>query len=141
MNIKNELSVAKNKAYSGERLTKKDALLLYEDNDLLFFAKCARRQKERKSGNNVFYIVNKHINLTNICSSNCPLCAFQCKSGDKQGYTLEIEDIDKILVDTKNIEGLSEIHIVSALHPTKTFEYYINIVKQILAFVHLHLLK
>ena len=131
MNVENELSIAKNKAYSGERLTKKDALILYKEADLLFLAKCARIQKERKTGNKVFYIVNRHINLTNICSSNCPLCAFQCKLGDKQGYTLESEDIEKILADTKKIEDLPEIHIVSALHPTKPFEYYINVVKQI----------
>ena len=131
MNIKNELEIAKNKAYEGKRLTQKEALLLYEDNDLLFLAKCARRQKERKSDNKVFYIVNRHINLTNICSSNCPLCAFQCKAGDNKSYTLEIEDINKILDDVKNVENLSEIHIVSALHPTKTFDYYLNAVKQI----------
>ena len=131
MIIKNDTNIARKKAALGERLTKEEAIELYEDNDLLYLAECARTMKERKSGKKVFYIVNRHINLTNICSSNCPLCAFQCKSGDKQGYTLENKDINKILVDTKNIEGLSEIHIVSALHPTKTFEYYINIVKQI----------
>lgn len=131
MNIKNKLTAAKNKAYIGDRLTKEEAMLLYEDNDLLFLAKCARMQKERKSSNKVFYIVNRHINLTNICSSNCPLCAFQCKSGDNKGYTLEIEDISKILSEAKKVEGLSEIHIVSALHPSKSFEYYVDIVKYV----------
>ena len=131
MTIKKQLEIARNKAAFGERLSKEDALLLYEDNDLLSLAEWARAQKERKSGKNVFYIINRHINLTNICSSNCPLCAFQCKSGDKQGYTLENEDIAKILSDVKSVEGLSEIHIVSALHPTKPFEYYVDIIKQI----------
>ena len=131
MIIKNEINIAKNKASLGERLTKKDALLLYEDNDLLYLAKCARAMKERKSGNKVFYIVNRHINLTNICSSNCPLCAFQCQAGDNRGYTLESKDIEKILADVKDIEGLSEIHIVSALHPEKPFEYYVDVIKQI----------
>ena len=131
MTMKSDILIAKEKAASGERLTKEDAMLLYNDNDLLYLAKCARMQKERKSGNKVFYIVNKHINLTNICSSNCPLCAFQCKNDDIKGYTLEIEDISKILSEIKNREELSEIHIVSALHPTKTFEYYIDIIRYI----------
>ncbi len=131
MNIKNDLNVARNKAYLGERLTLKDALLLYENNDLLFLAECARKQKERKSGNKVFYLINRHINLTNICSSNCPLCAFQCKIGDNQSYTLEFDDINKILSEVKNVKGLSEIHIVSALHPEKNFDYYIDTVKLI----------
>ena len=131
MFTKKEINITKEKAVLGERLTKNDALALYEDNDLLWLAKCARQVKELKSGRNVYYIVNRHINLTNICSSNCPLCAFQCKVDDDQGYLLDHKDIDMILDDIKNVEDLSEVHIVSALHPTKQFEYYLDIVKQI----------
>lgn len=125
------ISNAREKAVGGERLTKEEAIALYEDNDLLYLAECARAMKERKNGKKVFYIVNRHINLTNICSSNCPLCAFQCRAGDNRGYTLDSEDIDKILTEAKAVEGLSEIHIVSALHPDKSFEYYVDVVKQV----------
>ena len=129
----NMINIARKKAALGERLTKEEALQLYEDNDLLYLAECARAMKERKSGKKVFYIVNRHINLTNICSSNCPLCAFQCRAGDNRGYTLDSKDIDKILAEAKAVEGLSEIHIVSALHPDKPFEYYVDVVKQVKA--------
>ena len=129
--MKNKTFIAREKAALGERLNLEDALLLYKDNDLLSLGKWARKMKERKSGNNVFYIINRHINLTNICSANCPLCAFQCKNSDNQGYILEIEDIENMLNEIKLIEGLSEIHIVSALHPTKPFEYYVDIIKWI----------
>ena len=127
------INIARDKAVGGERLTKEEAIELYEDNDLLYLAECARAMKERKSGKKVFYIVNRHINLTNICSSNCPLCAFQCRAGDNRGYTLDSKDIDKILAEAKAVEGLSEIHIVSALHPDKPFEYYVDVVKQVKA--------
>ena len=129
MVIKNELNIARKKAASGERLTFEDALVLYKDNDLLSLAEWARNMKERKSGKKVFYIVNRHINLTNICSSNCPLCAFQCRSGDEKGYVLELNDIEKMLDEIKNVQDLSEIHIVSALHPSKPFEYYLDVIK------------
>ena len=76
--MENQIAAARAKAQQGDRLTLQDALALYEDNDLLFLAECARKLKERKSGKHVFYNVNRHINLTNICTSNCPLCAFQC---------------------------------------------------------------
>ena len=131
MIIKNDTNIARKKAALGERLTKEEAIELYEDNDLLYLAECARMMKERKSGKKVFYIVNRHINLTNICSSNCPLCAFQCRAGDNRGYVLDSDDIDKIIAEAKNVERLSEIHIVSALHPDKPFEYYVNVIKQV----------
>ena len=44
------IEAARKKAAAGERLSLEDALALYEDNDLLFLADCARRAKEKKSG-------------------------------------------------------------------------------------------
>ncbi|MFA6849125.1 MAG: aminofutalosine synthase MqnE [Selenomonadaceae bacterium] len=128
-----EIETARHKAETGERLTLQDALALYEDNDLLSLAAWARVAKERKSGKRVFYNVNRHINLTNICISGCPLCAFQCEENSPRGYVLETEDIARILDEAKAVKNLGEIHIVSALHPTKPFTYYLNIVKQVKA--------
>ena len=39
---------ARRKAWQGERLNFADAMALYEDNDLLFLAECARQAKERQ---------------------------------------------------------------------------------------------
>ena len=114
-----------------ERINFDEALKLYRENDLLFLARAARKMKERKTGKKIFYVINRHINLTNICSSNCPLCAFQCRSGDKRGYTLEISDVDKILNDFGAVKNLSEIHIVSALHPEKNFDYYLEVIRHV----------
>lgn len=120
------LSSAKEKISSGERLTRAELLTLYEDNDLLFLGESARRVKESKSGKKIFYTINRHINLTNVCSANCPLCAYQCRSGDNRAFTLELADIEKILCDAAQVR---EIHIVSSLHPDKDFDYYVDAVK------------
>ena len=133
MTDRKQITAARQKAAEGKRLSIDDALALYEDNDLLFLADCARRAKERASGRSVYYTVNRHINLTNICSSNCPLCAFQVEEGDARGYVLETDDIARILDDAKKVRNLSEIHIVSALHPSKPFSYYVDVVKQVKA--------
>lgn len=124
---------ARARAEAGERLTLEDALALYEENDLLFLAACARAAKERASGRNVFYTVNRHINLTNICSSNCPLCAFQVEKGDARGYVLSLEDLDQRLAAAAKVPELSEIHIVSALHPEEPFSYYVDVVRAVRA--------
>lgn len=122
----NTLNIAKEKISAGERLNFDEALALYEDNDLLYLAESARRVKERKTGKKIFYTVNRHINLTNVCSANCPLCAFQCRSGDNRAFTLELDDVEKILRDSAQVK---EIHIVSSLHPDKNFDYYLDAVK------------
>ncbi|TYZ28562.1 aminofutalosine synthase MqnE [Selenomonas caprae] len=133
MEIKENIAAARAKAERGERLSLGDALALYEDNDILFLAACARKAKEKKSGRKVFYTVNRHINLTNVCSANCPLCAFQVEDGDKRGFTLETEDIARIVAEAQQVKNLSEIHIVSALHPDKSFDYYADVVRQVKA--------
>ena len=123
------LKSAREKISVGERLNFDEIIALYEENNLLYLAESARRVKERKSGNKIFYTINRHLNLTNICSANCPLCAFQCHSGDEKAFTLELDDVEKILRESQSVEGLNEIHIVSALHPHKTFDYYLDVVK------------
>ena len=125
----NSLKRAKEKIFSGERLNFDEILALYEENNLLYLAESARRVKEAKTGKKIFYTVNRHVNLTNICRANCPLCAFQCQSGDNRAFTLELSDVEKILRDAAQVEGLSEIHIVSSLHPDKNFDYYVDVVK------------
>jgi len=127
--MKNFLASAREKISAGERLDAAEILALYEDNDLLYLAESARRVKERKTGKKIFYTVNRHINLTNVCRANCPLCAFQCQSGDNRAFTLELDDVEKILRDAAQVKNLSEIHIVSSLHPTKDFSYYVDAVK------------
>ena len=126
------LQSAHEKISSGGRLTRDEILALYDENDLLYLAESARRVKEAKTGKKVFYVVNRHINLTNVCSANCPLCAYQCRSGDNRAFTLELTDVEKILRDATQVK---EIHIVSSLHPDKDFSYYVNVVKLVKKFL------
>ena len=126
-----DLRTARAAAARGARLTKEEALLLYADNDLLALAAWARTAKERASGKHVYYTVNRHINLTNICSANCPLCAFQVERGDARGYIMETDDVARVLDAAKKTPHLTEIHIVSALHPDRPFSYYEGVVRQV----------
>ena len=126
-----DLRTARAAAERGARLTREDALLLYEDNDLLALAQWARAAKERASGKNVYYTVNRHINLTNICRANCPLCAFQVEQGDARGYIMETDDVARVLAAAQKTPHLTEIHIVSALHPDHPFSYYEDVVRQV----------
>ncbi len=132
---------AKLKAQRGERLNFDEALYLYKNAGLLELGEWARRAKERKSGKEVYYNINRHINLSNICTANCPLCAFSCEEGDAHGFMLTKEDVaEKIKRTIAAVKGLTEIHIVSSLHPHNDFNYYIEIlrtIKELLPDVHI----
>lgn len=137
----NEEKTAEFKAQRSERLSFDEALYLYKNAGLLQLGEWARRAKEQKSGREVYYNINRHINLSNICTANCPLCAFSCEEGDPHGFMLMKEDVaEKIKSTIATVKGLTEIHIVSSLHPHNDFDYYIEIlktIKELLPHVHI----
>jgi aminodeoxyfutalosine synthase len=118
------------KVRAGERLTRDDALKLSGNPDLLFLGRLAHQVKKKKTGDQVYFNVNRHINLTNICVSRCRFCAFSCDPGDPQAYTLTLDQVVRIVEDALPM-GITEIHLVSALHPDLPFEYYLEVVSRL----------
>jgi len=105
------------KVRNGVPLDKEDGLFLYNEAELLDVGQLAREVKLRKSGKHVFFNVNCHINLTNICMSRCKFCAFGVdEDGEGGPYLMSVEeafDYGSREADS----GITEFHIVSALHP------------------------
>src|SRR5271155_439828 len=64
------------KIESGTALSMDDGLALYRTSDLHNLGRLARAVKERKSGKNVYYVLNRYINSTNVCYANCKFCSF-----------------------------------------------------------------
>ena len=119
----NEIS---EKIINNERLSFDDGVYLFESNDFYSLGKMANYAKNKISGNKVYFVLNRHINPTNICVLSCNFCDFAKKTGDPDAYEMTPEEIlGKIDKD------ISEIHIVGGHHPTWKFEYYENIVKEI----------
>lgn len=129
------------KVNAGLRLSGDEALALYEQDDLLLLAELAGAVKLRKSGRSVYFNVNRHINLTNICAARCPLCAFGRGPDSPGAFVMEQGDVLAVARQAAaEIADLGEIHMVSALHPDKPFAYYLDIVraiKQELPAIHL----
>lgn len=113
------------------RLSREDGLYLYNSGDLLDLGELARWKKFQVSDRNVFFNVNRHINLTNICVSRCKFCAFGVDENGKGGpYLMSVDeafDYGAAAVDY----GITEFHIVSALHPHMPFDYYIDVVRRL----------
>ncbi|MBI4687159.1 MAG: aminofutalosine synthase MqnE [Nitrospirae bacterium] len=121
------------KVFSSKRLTQKDAITLYQSDDIFTIGRLASHIAHKKNGNNAYFIYNHHINPTNICVNRCKFCAFSRSKGDTGAYELTIEDIIKKL-KTKNSELKTiykEVHIVGGLHPDWPLEYYLNMLSAI----------
>jgi aminodeoxyfutalosine synthase len=111
------------KVHAGERLTREDGIALYECDDLAWLGGLAHEVRTRKNGDVVHFNVNRHLNMTNVCTASCAYCSFQRKPGEKDAYTMRIEEAVR-LAKAMEHENLTELHIVNGLHPTLPWRYY-----------------
>lgn len=133
------LSTVAHRIKGGQRLSRDDGLALLAEPDLLGLGKLARAQKALRSGNRVFYNVNCHVNLTNVCVARCAFCAFSCDSHDAHAYVLTPAQVVE-RVGAAAPAGITEVHMVSGLHPDKPFSYYLEVVRALRgAFPDLHI--
>jgi aminodeoxyfutalosine synthase len=111
------------KVLSGSRLSYDDGVALYASDDLAWLGELAHHVRTRKNGNDVFFNVNRHLNLTNVCTASCAYCSFQRKPGQADAYTMRLEEAVR-LAKAMEPEGITELHIVNGLHPTLPWKYY-----------------
>jgi len=91
------------------------------------------------NGPYAFFVVNRHINPTNLCVNQCRFCAFFRREGEEGAYQLSL---DEILAKAQEAveQGARELHIVGGLHPTWPFEYYLEMVRELKnAFPRVHI--
>ncbi|BEU88970.1 aminofutalosine synthase MqnE [Selenomonas sp. TAMA-11512] len=112
------------KIENGERLTKDDGLRLFACPDLAWLGAMADAVRREKCGDIVYYNVNCHVNLTNICKAHCKFCAFGRDAEDKGSYAMSVEDAIAVVEDAKKDPHLAGLHVVSGLHPDWSFEDY-----------------
>src|SRR5262245_15949107 len=111
------------KVRAGERLSRSDGEALYTSDDLAWLGELAHLVRTRKNGDRVFFNVNRHLNLTNVCSASCAYCSFQRKPGEADAYTMRIEEAVRLAKEMEPA-GITELHIVNGLHPTLPWRYY-----------------
>lgn len=111
------------KVHSGERLSREDGIALYATDDLAWLGSLAHLVRTRKNGDLVHFNVNRHLNMTNVCQASCAYCSFQRKPGEKDAYTMRIEDAVRLAKEMEP-DGITELHIVNGLHPTLPWRYY-----------------
>jgi len=108
-----------------ERLDFADGARLYRSPDLLAIGYLANLVRERKNGNNTYFIYNQHINYSNICTNLCKFCAFGKDASSPLAYQMSIEEI-KNKVRERLDEPITEIHMVGGIHPELPFTYYLE---------------
>jgi len=114
------------KVHGGERLSREDGLALFETEDLHAVGRMADVAKSRRHGDQVFFVLNRYINPTNVCVLSCSFCDFARKKGEEGAFENTIEDVLAMIKP-----GTREAHIVGGHHPDWPFEYFERMIEAI----------
>ena len=124
------LAEIERKVYAAERLSAEDGLALYACDNLSWLGQLARHVQRQKSGEYVFFNINRHINLTNICKAYCHFCSFRRAVGEEGGYTMTHDEMVQTAVSAAP-KGITELHVVNGLHPELGFDYYLDALRRL----------
>ncbi|HWP45375.1 MAG TPA: aminofutalosine synthase MqnE [Blastocatellia bacterium] len=137
--ITDELRDIAEKVESRQRLSFDDGVRLFESNDLAAIAAMANLVRERINGDVTYYNVNRHLNYTNVCVSDCAFCGFYRRVRHPEAYDWSVEECIEIARKAYE-EGARELHIVGGLHPRLNFDYYTDLLRELKrSFPDLHL--
>jgi cyclic dehypoxanthinyl futalosine synthase len=132
------------KALEGERLTDEEALTLLRSRDLVAVGRVADELRNRKiDKRRVTFIVDRNVNYTNVCYTDCDFCAFYRRPGDtREGYLLPKAIIFKKIEETLALGGTALL-MQGGHHPDLGVEYYEDLFGSIKARypIHLHALS
>ncbi|HEY2939758.1 MAG TPA: cyclic dehypoxanthinyl futalosine synthase [Gaiellaceae bacterium] len=132
------------KALAGERIDDAEALALLESRDLVAVGRVADELRARATDpDRVTFIIDRNLNYTNVCVTDCDFCAFYRRPGDdREGYLLPKPVVFKKIEETLAIGGTGVL-MQGGHHPDLGIEYYEDLFRSIKSRypIHLHALS
>jgi len=138
-----EIETILKKALDGNRLNPSEAIKLFDCGDMPLLGNVASRiARKKKNNRDITYIVDRNINYTNICVTNCTFCAFYRKERDEDSYVLSFETISKKIEETIALGG-RQILLQGGHHTGLKIDYFEDLFKKIKEKfdIHLHALS
>jgi cyclic dehypoxanthinyl futalosine synthase len=87
----------------------------------------------------VSYIVDRNINYTNLCVTDCRFCAFYRRPKDDEAYVLSFEEIGRKIDEAKAV-GAVQILLQGGHNPYLPLDWYLDLLHHIKAHhpIHVH---
>jgi aminodeoxyfutalosine synthase len=120
------------KIEAGKRLDLEDGERLFRCADIVAVGSLAHKVRTGLHGNRAYYVMNQHINYSNICVNGCRFCAFGREKGDSLAFQLSVPEIVQ-KIEEREGDSVTEIHIVGGCHPDLPLSFYEDILREIKA--------
>ena len=93
------------KALDGKRISAEEAVTLFSSNDITLLGNVASRLAKKKSNKIITYIIDRNINYSNICVTDCSFCAFYRKKEDPDAYLHPFDTLKEKIIETIELGG------------------------------------
>ncbi len=115
------------------RISQEEALFLHNKADLLSLGRMATSVRLRKNPEaRITYIVDRNLNPTNVCITDCGFCAFYRSPGDRQAYVLSRDEIYQKVEDTVRLGG-KQLLMQGGHHPNVLSDFWCELISDIKA--------
>ncbi len=119
----------RNKVEEGIPLTLDDGLTLFHTSDLHGLGQLADAAKQRKTGQNVYYVLNRYINSTNVCYAHCKFCSFAKDEKDGEAVRMSADEVVAKALETGR--NFNQIHIVGGHDPRQlSLDYWLPLMRR-----------
>jgi cyclic dehypoxanthinyl futalosine synthase len=119
------------KAMKMEFLKSGEALKLYRElptSELMWIANEIRKIKV--PGDEVGWIIDRNINITNVCTARCRFCNFHRIQGDSDAYITSAEEYNSKIGELFSLGG-DQVLLQGGLHPKLGLAEYISLFKSL----------
>jgi cyclic dehypoxanthinyl futalosine synthase len=116
---------------SGQRLNLHEAFQLWSGASLAELMQLADQVRQQKHpGNKVSWIIDRNVNLTNVCFSHCLFCNFCVKKSDPDAYVLSLNDYRKKVEELFELGG-DQLLLQGGMHPGLGLDFYTNLFRNL----------
>lgn len=112
-------------------LSIEEAVFLYDNADTSLLMLYADKIRQKLHPNNtVSWIIDRNVNITNVCISGCRFCNFFCSINSPRAYITKIEEYRQKITELFTLGG-NQLLLQGGLHPDLGLEFYINLFSQL----------
>lgn len=132
LNLSPDIIPIVKKITEGQRISANEAMVLWDKAPLSLLGLLATELKELKSGKNVYYNRNFHIEPTNVCLFNCRFCSYRRSADSPEAWDYSMDEIEQIASQYVG-KDVTEVHIVGGVHPKHNLNYYVEMIRRVKA--------
>src|SRR5213593_2672201 len=120
----------RDKVLRRERLDRDEGRHLLTDAPLLEVGALANEVRfARHPEKIVTFVIDTNPNYTNVCITDCQFCAFYRKPGDKEAWTLSVDEV-LAKVELAASKGATTVLLQGGHNPALPLDYYLTLVRE-----------